>query len=113
MSDTSQDATRDNHCAETCAFCAKTCYETALNHCLEMGGEHVEPQHFRLMLECVKVCETSACLQLSRSSFSHAMCQLCADVCDACADSCEEVGNMEACVQACRHCADSCRQMAA
>ena len=100
-------------CADICSSCSASCYSTALNHCLEMGGKHVEPEHFKLMLNCAKICEASACLELSGSSFSAQLCGICADICEACAKSCEEVGEMEACVEACRKCAESCRQMAA
>lgn len=100
-------------CADICSSCSAICYSTALNHCLEMGGKHVEPEHFKLMLNCAKICEASACLELSGSSFSAQLCGICADICEACAKSCEEVGEMEACVEACRKCAESCRQMAA
>lgn len=85
----------------------------AINHCLEMGGKHLEPQHFKLMLDCAKTCETSACLQVNSSPFSAQLCAVCADICEACARSCEEVGGMEDCVTACRKCAQSCREMAA
>lgn len=103
----------DYHCAEICSSCAQTCYASVLNHCLEVGGEHVEPNHFRLMLDCAKVCETCAALQLSRSQFSADLCRVCAEVCEACAESCAAVGDMDACVAACRRCAESCRDMAA
>jgi hypothetical protein len=101
------------HCAEMCSSCAKICYSSALNHCLQVGGAHVEPEHFKLMLNCAKVCETSAYLQLSNSGFSSALCQVCAEICDLCAKSCDIVGGMEACAEACRQCADSCREMVA
>lgn len=83
----------------------------AMGHCLELGGEHVEAVHFRLMLTCAEVCQTSANLQLSGSSFSQQMCELCAQVCDACADSCRKLEGMEDCVRACEACAASCRRM--
>lgn len=100
-------------CADICAACAQTCFSHALNHCLYAGGPHTEPGHFKLMLHCAKVCETSACLHASNSAFSPQLCQVCAEICEACAKSCEEVGDMEECVAACRRCAESCRQMAA
>ncbi len=31
--------------------CHKTCLGMALTHCLNEGGDHVRPQHFRLMLD--------------------------------------------------------------
>jgi len=33
---------------------------TAMNYCLEMGGKHTEPAHFRLMMACAEMCRTSA-----------------------------------------------------
>ena len=47
-------------CIEACQRCAATCLQTAMHHCLEVGGKHTEPQHFRLMMACVEVCRTSA-----------------------------------------------------
>jgi hypothetical protein len=98
-------------CIEACSNCYQTCLSMAMGHCLEQGGAHVEPVHFRLMLSCAEICQTSANLQLSASSFTTDMCQLCATVCDACADSCRRLEGMEDCVHACVACAASCRQM--
>lgn len=39
-------------CIEDCLDCHSTCLSTAMNHCLEVGGEHVAPAHFRLMMDC-------------------------------------------------------------
>ena len=103
----------NSSCIEHCSACSQICYSTALTHCLKMGGKHVEPEHFTLMLNCAKICETSACLQMSNSSFAPQLCKLCAEICEACATSCESVGDMENCVDACKQCAESCRKMAA
>lgn len=106
-------ATIDSNCAQTCRACADLCYSTALNHCLEMGGKHVEPEHFKLMLTCAKICETCACVEITGSPFCAQMCKVCAEVCEACASNCERIGEMDECVAACRRCADECRKMAA
>jgi hypothetical protein len=100
-------------CIEHCTACSQICFSMAMNHCLQMGGKHVEPAHFTLMINCAKVCETCATLQSTNSEFSFHICQLCADICDACAKDCERVGDMDACVTACKRCAESCREMAA
>lgn len=105
--------TMNSECIENCSQCSATCYSMAINHCLQLGGKHVEQHHFSLMLECAKVCETSACLQRTGSTFSTQFCGLCAQVCEACAASCESVGEMDECVEVCRRCAESCRKMAA
>jgi hypothetical protein len=99
-------------CIEACVECHETCLQMAMNHCLEKGGKHVEPDHFRLMLNCAEICQTSANFMISNSRLHRRVCGVCAEVCDACAKSCEEVGDMDECVQTCRRCADSCRRMA-
>ena len=100
-------------CIDACAQCHQVCTKMAMIHCLKMGGKHVEPDHFRLMVNCAEICQTSANLQLSGSAFSARLCAVCADICQACADSCRELDGMEECVQACDACASSCRSMAA
>jgi hypothetical protein len=83
-----------------------------MNHCLEEGGEHVAPDHFRLMMNCAEMCQTSANFMLSGSALSAQVCRVCAELCDACAQSCEEIEGMEECARVCRECAESCRRMA-
>lgn len=36
-------------CIEACQRSYATCLHTAMQHCLEVGGRHVEAKHFRLM----------------------------------------------------------------
>ena len=98
-------------CIDACTKCYQVCLQTAMNHCLETGGKHVEPGHFRLMINCAQICQTSADLQLSGSEFVAQYCRLCAEVCEACAKSCAALG-MTDCEKACRDCAASCRAMA-
>jgi hypothetical protein len=105
-------STSMQECIDACTECAQTCLKMAMTHCLEKGGKHVEPDHFRLLIDCAEVCQTSARLQLSGSVFAEDFCSLCAEVCNACADSCARVGDMQACVLACQHCAESCESMA-
>ena len=85
----------------------------AASHCLEVSGQHAEPKHFRLMLACAEICQTSANLMLMGSDYHKRICAICAEICEACARSCEEIGDMQDCVDACRRCAESCRRMAA
>ncbi len=100
-------------CIEDCFKCHSVCLGTATAHCLEMGGKHVEPDHFRLMLACAEICQTSANMMLIGTELHRRTCGICAEVCEACARSCEHVGGIQECVEACRHCAESCRRMAA
>lgn len=100
-------------CIEECLRCHSTCLGTAMTHCLEQGGRHVEPEHFRLMIACAEICQTSANFMLIGTPHHKHTCRECAEICEECAKSCERVGGMDDCVQACRRCAESCRKMAA
>jgi hypothetical protein len=98
-------------CIAACSHCHQTCLQTAMNRCLESGGKHVEAEHFRLMMNCAEMCQTSLHFMLSGSQFSNQTCTICAEICDACAESCEQLDGMEDCATACRECAASCREM--
>lgn len=99
-------------CIQECLDCHKTCLSEAMTHCLEAGGEHVEPEHLRLMMNCAEMCQTSANFMLSGSKLHHLTCGVCAQVCQACAESCEKIEGMEECAAQCRRCAQSCASMA-
>jgi len=100
------------HCIDDCLHCYRTCLQMAMNHCLEAGGRHTEPEHFRLMMNCADICRTAAEFMLSSSPLHGPVCAACVEVCHACAQSCEQIGEMDECVQACRACMESCRLMA-
>lgn len=97
---------------KACLNCHSTCLRTSMSYCLERGGRHVEQEHFRLMLNCAEMCQTSANFMLSDSPLQGKVCAVCAETCEACAKSCEQVGDMRECVEECRRCAKSCRSMA-
>jgi hypothetical protein len=99
-------------CIDKCLDCYRVCRQTAMNHCLETGGEHVAPDHFRLMISCADLCGTAAGFMLSSSRLYGQVCAACAETCDACASSCDNLGDMDECVRACRECARSCRALA-
>lgn len=42
-------------CIDRCLRCYQTCFRMAMNHCLERGGKHVEPRHFRLVTACAQI----------------------------------------------------------
>lgn len=100
-------------CIDNCLKCYSVCLSMAMNHCLETGGKHTEPAHFRLMMACAEICRTSAHFMLIGTEHHKHTCRECAEICTECANDCEQVGDMRACVDACRRCAESCRQMAA
>lgn len=99
-------------CIDECLRCYQACLGTAMNHCLEAGGKHLGPEHFRLMAACAEICRTGAHFMLISSDHHKHVCAECAEICEACAKSCEKIGEMQECVDACRRCAASCRQMA-
>ncbi len=101
------------HCIQECSTCRDVCLNMAATHCLEKGGEHVAPDHFRLMMDCVDICGVSAAFMLRNSAHHALTCGACAEICQLCADDCERVGEMDECVEACRSCAEACRKMAA
>lgn len=100
-------------CIETCNACRNECEKTLFNHCLDMGREHVEKKHVRLMADCIEICQTAANFMLRGSDLHAAICAACADICEACAESCEELKSdeMKKCAEICRRCAESCRKM--
>ena len=101
-------------CIETCQNCRDECEGSLFNHCLETGGKHLEPQHVRLMADCIEACQMAANAMRRGSDNAPAICNTCADICDSCADSCEKLGEeMKDCAAACRKCAETCREMSA
>jgi hypothetical protein len=105
-------STEMQSCIDACLSCYQTCIGMAMSHCLEQGGRHLEPMHFRLMISCAEICRASAHIMLTGTDAHKASCAACAEICSACADSCETLDGMEDCVSACRACAESCRKMA-
>ncbi len=100
-------------CIDDCLACYKACFGGAMTHCLEIGGKHVAPGHFGLMMACTEICRTAAHFMLMNSQHHPHVCRECAKICNQCAEDCERLGDMEDCVKACRRCAESCRKMAA
>jgi len=104
---------RLTECIEECLHCYQTCLGAAMQHCLEVGGEHIKPAHFRLLMACSEICRTAAHFMLLGSEHHKHLCKECAEICEECANDCERLGDMSDCVEACRRCAQSCLEMAA
>ena len=98
-------------CIDACRHCHATCLHTAMVHCLVEGGKNVEAGHFRLLLNCAEICQTSVNFLLSGSAHLKKICTVCAEICDACVASCKQIGGLDDCISACRECANSCREM--
>ena len=100
-------------CTTACWTCRSTCEETLFRHCLEEGGEHMEPDHVRLMTDCIAICQVAADAMVRNSDYHAEFCAACATICEACAESCDKIKTpeMEACAKECRNCAALCRDM--
>ena len=72
-------------CVEECLGCHRVCLTMASQHCLDVGGKHVEPRHMRLMLACAEICRTSAYFMELGTEFHKRTCAVCAEVCEECA----------------------------
>ncbi len=93
--------------------CYHVCTET-IQHCLKMGGKHVEQKHLNLMMDCAKICLTMADFLMRNSEYSKKLGSICAAICDTCAKSCEAVGlddEMKRCIKACKKCAETCKDL--
>ncbi|MGY6271332.1 four-helix bundle copper-binding protein [Achromobacter denitrificans] len=99
-------------CISRCLACYRSCLQTASRHCLEAGGEHVEPGHFRLMMACAEACRAAAHTMLIGVALHGRVCAACAELCRACAESCAGLDGMAGCEEACRRCAQACEKMA-
>src|SRR5256714_15565800 len=102
-----------NRCIEACLGCYRTCLGTAMNLCLETGGKHLEPAHFRLMMACAEICRTSAHFMLINTPHHKHTCRECAEICAECATDCERIGGGEGGGAKCKAFAARCRKMAA
>lgn len=111
MKDLIDEKLRD--CVNECWTCRDACQSTLTLYCLEKGGAHAAPEHVRMMLDCIQICQTSADFMTRNSAMHEYVCGACAEICDACADSCEQMDDerMKACAKECRACAKSCRDM--
>ncbi|MEN4920918.1 four-helix bundle copper-binding protein [Achromobacter spanius] len=99
-------------CIDSCLACYRQCVRTAMHHCLEAGGEHVAPHHFRLMMGCAEMCRTAAHAMLVGVENHKVICGACAVLCDDCAASCDGMDGMAECARTCGDCAEICGRMA-
>ncbi len=97
-------------CIEACQRCHDQCL-TDVQRSLTLGADHAAPAHVALLIDCARVCATTAELMLTGSRFHRSMCGVCAQVCEGCAQQCEMLGELDDCARACRDCAQRCEQM--
>lgn len=95
---------------KTVKECAEVCLYTH-SYCMRQGGEHTEPMHMNIMMDCVEICETMSKFALRESENLHLLMDACAEICRQCAESCEEFKDdetMATCAQTCRECQEAC-----
>src|SRR5262249_48685562 len=73
-------------CIDSCSKCHNVCV-ASVQHCLNVGGDHVKPEHLRLLENCADICALAADFMLRDSEFSKKGCTLCEEVCRRCAES--------------------------
>lgn len=102
-------------CIDECLRCYSTC-EATIAHCLEMGGDHAEAAHIRLLSDCARICLISPDFMVRQSDFHAKLCGLCAQICRQCAHDCERIDSsdqaMAKCAKECRSRAESCEEVA-
>ena len=101
-------------CIALCQECHEVCLENVTS-CLEKGGQHAQPSHIRMLLDCAEICETSANFMIRGSELHTETCRACSEVCQRCADDCQRLSDdseMKKCADVCLRCAESCAQMA-
>jgi hypothetical protein len=108
---TSPAAIADNYaCKEECVKCAGVC-KTTLKHCTELGGEHANADHLKVMKDCIEACDHAAAFTGKKGSVEEYTwkdtCKTCMDACQKCADVCDGMKDdkiMQRCARECRFC---------
>jgi hypothetical protein len=92
--------------------CAEACYE-CFNACLNEQDISTRKNCIKLLIECAKMCETTALIMSMDGKFVKRQSELCAEVCDVCSQEYAlfEDEHCQKCAQECRTCADACREM--
>jgi hypothetical protein len=104
-----------DECMRNCLECAGVCLET-IPQCLQAGGKHAAPDHIMMLINCARICSTSAEFLVSGSKQHVYTCGACAEICQECSDDCARTGGedfMRRCAEVCKRCAESCRAMSA
>ncbi|MBU0799871.1 MAG: four-helix bundle copper-binding protein [Alphaproteobacteria bacterium] len=102
-------------CTAVCWATRNVCEQTLFRHCLEKGGDHVEADHVRLMMDCIDICQLAADAMVRNSPQHAVFCSACAEICEACAESCSQIEGeeMKKCADECLKCAEYCHDMGA
>jgi hypothetical protein len=98
-------------CADLCHACHRACVD-AMMYSLGRGGAFADPDHIRLLADCIQLTAATADFLLRESPIAGAVCGVCAEACDACATECETYNDerpLSLCARLCRRCAAACQ----
>ncbi len=93
-------------CKTECSTCKHICEKT-LKHCSEMGGEHSQPEHIKVLKDCIKACDEAEMSIGKKDSYEKDKCNTCLEACTKCAEFCEKMKDdkiMAKCAKECRSC---------
>ena len=103
--------------------CSRNCLDTyaactaVANHCLERGGENASRAHQTTLLDCARLCATTAEFMLRGSPLHDSVCGVCAIACRICEQYCRALSDtdpeMSECADKCERSAASCERMIA
>ncbi|MBI4496808.1 MAG: four-helix bundle copper-binding protein [Chloroflexi bacterium] len=92
--------------------CINSCWQT-LSYCLDKGGQHVQANHMRLLMDCAEICETADDYLMRNSAITGRITPIVADVCERTAQSLNQFRDdpqMQNCVDACQRTAEVSRR---
>ncbi|OPJ58179.1 hypothetical protein CLORY_37430 [Clostridium oryzae] len=99
-------------CIDACEKCAQTCYE-CFEACINEPDLNTRRNCVKMLIECARICETSAALMSMNGMLAIEQCKMCADICDSCEKECRlyQDEHCQKCADVCRICASECRRM--
>lgn len=112
--DSKKQDSKSSSCEKNCLECFRVCNET-LRSCLEKGGEHSNAEHINMLIDCARICQTSADFLSRGSDFHRVTCEACKKICEKCAEDCRKMNDKEMiyCAEVCEKCVESCEKMLA
>lgn len=78
--------------ADHCLECFRACSE-AMAHTIDLRRQHWEHEHYRILLDCIDVCKTTAGFLIRQSDYYKDICSVCALICKETTKCCQEFGN--------------------
>jgi hypothetical protein len=78
---------------------------------LELGGKHTEARHFRLMLDCAQICQTTADFSVARLGGVRRSLRDVRSGVRSLRAQLRRNGDLDECLWAARRCAESCRSL--